>query len=270
MNRTQPHSSRSPEHDLELLSAYLDNQLSLAERVTLERRLEQELSLRDLLAELRATATALRSLEPLRPPRSFTLDPVKVRRPRPLFRLAWVMQLGSGLAGMLLVVLATVQLLAAPSDATMAPMTAMATAPASATAPMPAAAPAAEMRLEPTAESAATGMAPTVSDAAASSMSSANAPDGAESAPTVSEGAAAPLSTADAPDAQESSGGALADGAAATEAPAAPNGAAASGESAPAPTVQPPGGLAPGFTLALGLALLMLGVTWHLVSRRRV
>jgi hypothetical protein len=265
MNRMQPHSSSSPEHDLEQLSAYLDNQLSLAERVNLERRLEQEPSLRGMLDELRATATALRSLDPLRPPHSFTLDPATVRRPRPFFPLAWVMQLGSGLAGMLLVALATVQLLAGPSEATMSPMTAMATAPAAVTVPMPAAAPAAEMRLEATAGAAASGVAPAESEAAASPMSSADAPLGAASAPAESEAAASPMSTADAPVAQEPAGGALADDAAATEAPAAP-----SGEDPPAPAAQPPGGLAPGFTLALGLALIVIGVTWHLASRRRV
>lgn len=265
MNRTQPHSSRSPEHDLELLSAYLDNQLSLAERVNLERRLEQEPPLRGALAELRATTTALRSLEPLRPPRSFTLDPATVRRPRPLFSLAWVMQLGSGLAGMLLVVLATVQLLAAPSGAAMVPMSAMATAPASATAPMPEAAPAAEMRLEATAGAAATGMTSAEADGAATPLSTADAPVSVESVPAEADGAAAPLSTAAAPVAQEPAGGA-----AATEAPAAPFGATASDEGTPTPKAQPPDGLAPGFTLALGVALMTLGVTWHLVSRRRL
>ncbi|HMQ34291.1 MAG TPA: anti-sigma factor, partial [Chloroflexaceae bacterium] len=75
MNSSQPNLSSLPESDVELLSAYLDNQLGVAERVNLERRLEAEPALRAELAELREAVGAVRALEPVRPPRSFTLDP---------------------------------------------------------------------------------------------------------------------------------------------------------------------------------------------------
>lgn len=241
MNSPQPYPSRSPEHDTELLSAYLDNQLSVAERVSLERRLAQEPPLRAELAELRATAAALGGLVPLRPPRSFTLDRMTVRHPRALFPLNWVMQLGSGMAGMLLVLLATAQLLAGTPGAAMAPMTTMATA-APAPAPMaapeaasesaaaPMEAPAAEMRIEATAAAAAGGA--VMLDE-----------------PELVAGAASAAAT--------SQSDAYADG------------AGGSSPQAQAPAQPSPGGLPPGLTLALGLALIGLGVGWHLYSRRR-
>ncbi|MCS6842078.1 MAG: anti-sigma factor [Roseiflexus sp.] len=78
------------EHDLELLSAYIDGQVSADERRTIERRLAEEAELRQMYEELRATVQALRDLEPLRPPRSFTLDPAKVAVQRPpAARLGW-------------------------------------------------------------------------------------------------------------------------------------------------------------------------------------
>ncbi|HMO59781.1 MAG TPA: zf-HC2 domain-containing protein, partial [Roseiflexaceae bacterium] len=61
--------------DIELLSAYIDNELSAADRARLEVRLQAEPLLRTTLAELQTTVTALQSLETLGPPRSFTLDP---------------------------------------------------------------------------------------------------------------------------------------------------------------------------------------------------
>lgn len=125
MNRTPPQPDTPTDADLELLSAYIDNQLSVAERISLEQRLGAEPLLRAELAELQTTTELLRELEPLRPPRSFTLDPATAPRRMRFFSFAWVMQLGSGLAGMLLVVLASVQLLATP-----APMPAMQSAPA--------------------------------------------------------------------------------------------------------------------------------------------
>ena len=126
MNISQPQPSAPTDADLELLSAYIDNELSIAERVGLEERLRAEPLLRVELAELRATTTLLRELEPVRPPRSFTLDPATAPRRMRFFPFAWVMQLGSGLAGMALVLLASVQLLTAPALSPameMAPMT---------------------------------------------------------------------------------------------------------------------------------------------------
>ena len=85
--------------DLELLSAYLDDQLAPDERSMLEERLRHEPALRAALDELRATVGALRELEPVPPPRSFTLDPATVARRPPLFR--WL-SLGPALVAVVL------------------------------------------------------------------------------------------------------------------------------------------------------------------------
>jgi anti-sigma factor RsiW len=80
--------------DFERLSAYIDNQLSAAEKAELEARLAQEADLQAALADLRRTVRALRSLPTVKPPRNFTLSPeqagVRVRRGPlfPVFRLA--------------------------------------------------------------------------------------------------------------------------------------------------------------------------------------
>src|SRR5690349_2239103 len=86
--------------DLELLSAYIDQQLSADERAALERRLEQEPALRQALDELRATVGVLRELAPARPPRSFALDP-RVVAPRRAWSFPW-MQFGSALVAVTL------------------------------------------------------------------------------------------------------------------------------------------------------------------------
>ena len=80
--------------DFERLSAYIDNQLSPAEKADLEARLAKEADLQATLTELRRTVRALRSLPAVKPPRSFTLTPEQVpQRARrgplfPVFRLA--------------------------------------------------------------------------------------------------------------------------------------------------------------------------------------
>ncbi|GAB4110232.1 MAG: zf-HC2 domain-containing protein [Roseiflexaceae bacterium] len=77
-----PISPQLNSDDTELLSAYLDQQLNDQERRALEARLDRDADLRQQLEELRATVTLLRSLEPLRPPRSFTIAPEQAQRPR--------------------------------------------------------------------------------------------------------------------------------------------------------------------------------------------
>src|SRR5262245_26139391 len=74
--------------DLELLSAYIDRQLGDGERAALERRLSQEPALRGALDELRATVALLRDLEPIRPPRSFTI-PASAATPRRFWLFPW-------------------------------------------------------------------------------------------------------------------------------------------------------------------------------------
>ena len=62
-----------PLRDLELLSAYLDGELTPREADRLQARLDGEAGLRWALEELRRTVSVLRSLPEVRPPRSFTL-----------------------------------------------------------------------------------------------------------------------------------------------------------------------------------------------------
>ncbi|WP_298818776.1 anti-sigma factor family protein [Chloroflexus sp.] len=103
---TSPTSqSELPERDRELLSAYIDNQLTLAERATLERRLAGDPTLRRELAELRATRDLLRDQPWVAPPRSFTLTPEMVSARRRAFTLpAWLQPL-SGLVALVVVML---------------------------------------------------------------------------------------------------------------------------------------------------------------------
>ncbi|MGH2523195.1 MAG: anti-sigma factor family protein [Anaerolineales bacterium] len=79
--------------DFERLSAYLDDQLSSAEKAKLEKRLAQEPELKAALADLRMTVRALRSLPSVKPPRNFTLSRAQALQRRgggvvPLLRLA--------------------------------------------------------------------------------------------------------------------------------------------------------------------------------------
>ncbi len=127
MNSSQPYISTASEHDYELLSCYLDNQLSAAEGSDLERRLGQEPALRVALAELRATTEALRTLDPLQPTRSFTLDATSLRRSQRSFN--GILPFASGLAGLVMLLLASVQLLTVPPATAPAPMAAMASPP---------------------------------------------------------------------------------------------------------------------------------------------
>lgn len=68
----------SQDRDTELLSAYLDNQLSAAERAKLERRLQADSELRAALDGLRHVKTRLADLPKVKPPRNFTLTPQMV------------------------------------------------------------------------------------------------------------------------------------------------------------------------------------------------
>ncbi len=94
-----------PERDRELLSAYLDNEVTPTERAELERRLEQEPALRQELAELGATRAIVREQPWLSPPRSFALTPEMVGQRRRRWPLAGWWQPLSGLAALVLVML---------------------------------------------------------------------------------------------------------------------------------------------------------------------
>ncbi|MCI0710021.1 MAG: hypothetical protein L0154_07640 [Chloroflexi bacterium] len=70
MNREQP-----PINDIELLSAFIDGELSDAERIELNNRLENEPALKAELESLQTTVDILHSLPMLKAPRDFRLDP---------------------------------------------------------------------------------------------------------------------------------------------------------------------------------------------------
>jgi hypothetical protein len=142
-------------HDVELLSAALDGQLSPAESARLEMRLKTDPQLRALSDELSETQALLHRLPARRAPRNFTLTPkmagVKPPLPRtfPLFRFA------SALAALLFVFSLTANL-TFPSFGAAAPLpiygmggAAPMEAPAAA-APMAPAAPAATAAPAPT------------------------------------------------------------------------------------------------------------------------
>ena len=94
---------RISERDLEVLSNYLDGQLTTGERARLEARLQTELELRTVLEQIRQTRAAVRNLPFLRAPRNYTLTPkmVGVRRQSP--RIYPVLRLASALASFLFV-----------------------------------------------------------------------------------------------------------------------------------------------------------------------
>jgi len=95
-----PFQSNLSDDDRLLLSSYIDDQLTPAERNRLEQRLQAEPDLQAELEELRATTMLLRDTPPRVPPRSFTLAPDQARTRRPLLS-GWV-RLGSALAAIVL------------------------------------------------------------------------------------------------------------------------------------------------------------------------
>ncbi|MBN1565108.1 MAG: hypothetical protein JXA10_14790 [Anaerolineae bacterium] len=122
-----PHTTPS-DHDLELLSAYLDGELAHRERISLEQRLDRETELRAALDDLRETVMIVRDLPPLKAPRNFTLDPVLYRRPIPwwqqLFTLGNVLQFSGAvgtMAALLLIVSAFMLGSNSANDGTSAP-----------------------------------------------------------------------------------------------------------------------------------------------------
>ncbi len=94
--------------DLELVSAYIDGEVTPEERATLEARMEREPALRAALEELQATVQLVHELPRMAPPRSFTIDPASVR-PRWASAFGWL-RLGSALAAVLLALTVTFDL----------------------------------------------------------------------------------------------------------------------------------------------------------------
>jgi hypothetical protein len=98
--------------DAELLSAYLDKQLSAADEARLEGRLAVDAELRGVLDDLRVARGLLRRVPRRRAPRNFTLNPLerRVRAPRPLAVPA--LRFAGSLAALLFVFTATINALA--------------------------------------------------------------------------------------------------------------------------------------------------------------
>jgi hypothetical protein len=90
------------QRDLELLSSYLDGQLSPADATRLEARLLVEPDLRSVLRDLRSARTMLRQLPMRKAPRKFRLTPKMVGKNPPLPRAYPAFRLTSALATILL------------------------------------------------------------------------------------------------------------------------------------------------------------------------
>lgn len=90
------------QRDLELLSSYLDGQLSPADATRLEARLLVEPDLRSVLRDLRSARTMLRQLPMRKAPRNFKLTPKMVGKNPPLPRAYPAFRFTSALATILL------------------------------------------------------------------------------------------------------------------------------------------------------------------------
>ncbi|MBI5669569.1 MAG: zf-HC2 domain-containing protein [Chloroflexi bacterium] len=106
--------ARITDQDLELLSAYLDGELTAAERSALDARLQREPELRRELDTLRATVGLIRALPPLKAPRDYTLDERLIRPARLwIFPATATFSAISAAAATLLLVLGVITLLTA-------------------------------------------------------------------------------------------------------------------------------------------------------------
>lgn len=88
-----------PPRDIELLSAYIDRDLTPRQEKKLLVRLDGEADLRWALDELRRTVSVLRSLPEVRPPRAYTLSP-EAYGARPRAPAYPVLQLATALASL--------------------------------------------------------------------------------------------------------------------------------------------------------------------------
>jgi hypothetical protein len=89
------------DRDLELLSAYLDGELTDREKDKLEQRLARENALRAVLDDLRETVTLVCGLPRLKAPRNFTLDPAIYARAVPWWKRLFSPQAALQLTGAL-------------------------------------------------------------------------------------------------------------------------------------------------------------------------
>ncbi len=104
-------NKRRRNNELNMLSAYLDNELDAAERNWLEKRLSREPVLRERLEKLRRTKITLGYLSRLKTPRNFTLTPelvpVRQKNRQPVVTF---LRLASSFAAVLLVLLVGMEL----------------------------------------------------------------------------------------------------------------------------------------------------------------
>jgi hypothetical protein len=91
-------------HDYELISAYLDNQLSTKEREQFELRLKAEPALHKELLEISTTRTLLRNLPKLKAPRNYYIK-LEPARAKSRLRLAPVFGIISAVASIILILL---------------------------------------------------------------------------------------------------------------------------------------------------------------------
>ena len=90
------------QRDIELLSSYLDGQLSSADSARLEARLRTDPDLRSVLQDLRAARSLLRQLPMRKAPRNFTLTPKMVGKNPPLPRSYPLFKFAAALATIML------------------------------------------------------------------------------------------------------------------------------------------------------------------------
>lgn len=90
------------QRDLELLSSYLDGQLSPSDSARLEARLGRDPELRSVLRDLRGARSLLRQLPMRKAPRNFTLTPKMVGKNPPLPRAYPAFRFTTALATLLL------------------------------------------------------------------------------------------------------------------------------------------------------------------------
>ncbi len=90
------------QRDIELLSSYLDGQLSSADGARLEARLRTDPEMRSVLQDLRGARSLLRQLPMRKAPRNFTLTPKMVGKNPPLPRSYPVFKFTAALASIML------------------------------------------------------------------------------------------------------------------------------------------------------------------------
>jgi hypothetical protein len=90
------------QRDIEILSSYLDGQLSSADAARLEARLRTDPEMRSVLQDLRGARSLLRQLPMRKAPRNFTLTPKMVGKNPPLPRSYPVFKFTAALASLLL------------------------------------------------------------------------------------------------------------------------------------------------------------------------